>query len=135
MSEFLATGSAAECQKKFQKFAFASADQSTNTELVAMQVERECEDCYKAEYMKNFIGEEFDAVVTSVMDFGIFAELSNTCEGLIRVEELGEGEYSYDGFASLKNMNTGETYRIGDPIRIKVLDANVNSGKVDFKKV
>lgn len=132
MSEFLATGSQAECQRKFNKFAYASADQSTSTELVAMQVERECEDCYKAEFLGNYIGEEFDGTITSVMDFGIFVELANTCEGLVRVEELGEGEYDYDGFSCLKNMNTGATYRIGDSIKIKVMNTNVSTGKVDF---
>lgn len=132
MSEFLSCGSQAECQRKFNKFAYASADQSTSTELVAMQVERECEDCYKAEFLGNYIGEEFVGTITSVMDFGIFVELANTCEGLVRVEELGEGEYDYDGFSCLKNMNTGATYRIGDSIKIKVMNTNVSTGKVDF---
>lgn len=132
MSEFLKCGSAAECQKKYQKFAYASADQSTNTELTAMQVERDCEDCYKAEYIKDHIGECFDGTIVSAMEFGLFVALPNTCEGLIRIEELPDGEYSFDGSASLKNMNTGVVYRVGDPIRIEVLDANVSSGKVDF---
>lgn len=132
MSEFLKNGSASECMKKYNKFSYAAADQSTNTELLAMQVERECEDCYKAEYMKKFVGESFDGIIVSVTDFGFFVELPNTCEGLVRIEELSEGEYSFDGYASLKNMNTGESYRIGDSIKVKVLDANVSSGKVDF---
>lgn len=135
MSEFLESGSQALCMKKYQKFAYAAAERSTNTELVAMQVERECEDCYKAEFMKEHIGEIFDAVIVSVMDFGFFAQLENTCEGLIRIEELGDGEYSYDGFASLKNLNTGDVYRIGDRIKIRVQNANVSSGKVDFEPV
>ena len=134
MSEFLATGSTAECLKKYQKFAFASAEQSTNTEMVAMRVERDCEDCYKAEFMKNHIGEVFDGTIVSVMEFGLFVSLPNTCEGLLHVEELSDGEYSYDGSSSLKNMNTGEVYRVGESIKIKVLNANVSSGKVDFGK-
>jgi len=132
MSEFLESGSASECMKKYNKFAYASADQSTNTELVAMQVERECEDCYKAEYMKGFIGQYFEGVISSVTDFGFFVELPNTCEGLVKIEDLGDGEYNFDGFASLRNMNTGELYRIGDKVTVTLTNANVSSGKLDF---
>lgn len=133
MSAFLDGATAEECNTKFQKFVHASADQSTNTELVAMNVERECEDCYKAEYMRSHIGEEYDGIISSATDFGVFVLLDNTCEGLIRIEDLGDGEYYYDGSMSLKNMNTGKEYTVGDSIRIKVLDANVNSGKIDFQ--
>ena len=133
MSAFLDGATAEECNTKFQKFVHASADQSTNTELVAMNVERECEDCYKAEYMRSHIGEEYDGIISSATDFGVFVLLENTCEGLIRIEDLGDGEYYYDGSMSLKNLNTGKEYTLGDSIRIKVLDANVNSGKIDFQ--
>lgn len=133
MSEFLESGSASECCRRFNKFAYAAADQSTATELVAMQVERECEDCYKAEYLKKFIGCEFEGVISSVVEFGFFVELKNTCEGLVRIEDLGDGEYSFDGFACLKNLNTGESYRIGDVVNVVLTNANVSSGKVDFE--
>ena len=53
-----------------------------------MKVERDCEDCYKAEYMKNHLGEEFDGRIVSVLDSGFFVELDNTCEGMVPVEEL-----------------------------------------------
>lgn len=132
MSEFLNGATAEQCYVKYQKFVHASAEQSTNTELVAMNVERNCEDCYKAEYMSNHIDEEFRGIISSVTDFGIFVLLENTCEGLVHIENLGQGEYFYDGSSSLKNMNTGKEYKIGDALEIKVLDANVNSGKIDF---
>ncbi|MGN1133149.1 MAG: RNB domain-containing ribonuclease, partial [Oscillospiraceae bacterium] len=132
MSTFLEGNTAEQCNVKFQKFVHASADQSTNTELVAMTVERDCEDCYKAEYMSSHIGEEYDGVISSVTDFGFFVLLENTCEGLVRTDVLDDGEYFYDGSGCLKNMNTGSTYSVGNSVRIKVLDANVNSGKIDF---
>ena len=132
MSAFLEGATAEQCNTKFQKFVHASAEQSTNTELVAMNVERDCEDCYKAEYMKNHIGEEFEGIISSATDFGVFVLLSNTCEGLVHIENLSEGEYFYDGSMSLKNLNTAAEYTVGDNIKIKVLDANVNSGKIDF---
>lgn len=132
MSAFLDGGTASQCNTKFQKFVHASAEQSTNTELVAMTIERTCEDSYKAEYMNNHIGTEFDGIISSVTDFGVFVLLPNTCEGLLHIENMGDGEYFYDGSTKLKNMNTGDEYKVGDGIRVKVLDANVNSGKIDF---
>lgn len=132
MSDFINGASAEKCNQKYNKFVFASADQSTQTELKAMNVERSCEDCYKAEYMKNHIGEEFDGIIVSVMEFGMFVALDNTCEGLISVNSMPDGEYYYDGTMTLKNQNTGDSYRTGDKIRIKVENADVNSGKIDF---
>ena len=132
MSSFLSGLTAEECNSRYQKFVYASADQSTSTELKAMNVERDCEDCYKAEYMKNHIGKEYEGIISSVTDFGIFILLPNTCEGLLHIERLGEGEYYYDGSTSLKNLSTGELYKVGDEIAVKVLDANVSLGKIDF---
>lgn len=133
MSEFLSGTTASECAQKFNKFAYASADQSTKTELTAMQVERSCEDCYKAEFMHEKIGEEFDGVITSATDFGLFVGLENTCEGLLHTDNMGEGLWTSDGIISLKNISTGEEYRVGDPIRVRVTNTNVNSGKIDFE--
>lgn len=132
MSDFLGGLTAEQCAQKYNKFSYASADQSTQTELTAMNVERSCEDCYKAEYMKAHIGEEFDGIIVSAMDFGLFVMLPDTCEGLVSVHAMSEGEYCYDGTMTLKNLNTGEAWRVGDRIRIKVANADVNSGKVDF---
>ena len=117
----------------YNKFAYASADRSTASEITAMTVERDCEDCYKAEFMSGKIGEEFDGVISTVTDFGVFVMLENTCEGLLAVEELGEGMYVTNSFISLKNMTNGDEFRVGQPIRVKVKNANVNSGKIDFE--
>ena len=132
MSAFLEGMSAEECRSRFNKFVYAAADRSTETELTAMQTERACDDCYKAEYMTCHIDECFEGVITSVTDFGMFVELDNTCEGLIHVDNLPEGYYESDGMMQLKNFSTGTVYRVGQRIAIKVLGANVNSGKVDF---
>ena len=133
MSAFLDGMTAEECAKRFNKFVYASADQSTKTELTAMQVERDCEDCYKAEYMLDKVGMTFPGVITSVTDFGLFVGLENTCEGLLHTDNMGEGMYESDGMMLLKNLNTGAQYRVGDPIMVKVINANVNSGKIDFE--
>lgn len=132
MSEFLSGTSAEDCASRFNKFVYASADQSTKTELTAMQVERDCEDCYKAEYMTAHIGEEFLGTIVSAVDFGLFIALPNTCEGLLHTDNMTDGEYVCDDMVSLKNLTDGKEYRVGNQIRIKVLNANVNSGKIDF---
>lgn len=132
MSAFLEGLSAEECRSRFNKFVYASADQSTACELKAMQTERSCEDCYKAEYMLDKVGEVYEGVITSVTDFGIFVELDNTCEGLMHVDELGEGYYECDGLMKLKNFSTGAEYRVGQKIKAKIVNANVNSGKIDL---
>ena len=132
MSAFLSGSSAEECATKFNKFVNASADQSTKTELTAMQVERSCEDCYKAEYMNAHIGEEFQGTVVSAVEFGLFIALPDTCEGLLHTDNMPDGEYVCDDMVSLKNLTNGMEYRVGDPIRVKVINANVNSGKIDF---
>ena len=132
MSAFLSGSSAEECATKFNKFVYASADQSTKTELTAMQVERSCEDCYKAEYMNAHIGDEFQGTVVSAVEFGLFIALPDTCEGLLHTDNMPDGEYVCDDMVSLKNLTNGMEYRVGDPIRVKVINANVNSGKIDF---
>ncbi len=132
MSDFLSGTGIEECKRRYGKFAYASADQSTQTELTAMQVERSCEDCYRAEYLKAHIGEEREGIIGSVTGFGFFVTLPDTCEGLVSVHSLGEGEYVYDGMMSLKNENTGEQWRVGDRVRVKIESAEVNSGKVDL---
>ncbi|MGN0594604.1 MAG: ribonuclease R [Hominimerdicola sp.] len=132
MSAFLDGMTASQCAEKFTKFSYASADRSTSTELLAMQTERSCEDCYKAEYMLDKIGETFVGRIVSVTDFGMFVILPNTCEGLLHTDNMGEGYYESDGMISLTNIATGAKYRVGDEIRVKVINANVNSGKIDF---
>jgi ribonuclease R len=58
--------------------------------------------------------------------------LENTCEGLLHIDQMQEGMYKSDEMISLKNYSTGQTYTLGDKIRVKVMGSNVNSGKIDF---
>ena len=121
-----------ELQKQFGRFAPKAAAQSSATELTAMQIERDCEDCYKAEYMKDRIGESYDGIISSVTSFGMYVELSNTVEGLVRIEDLPDGEYFYDGVMELTDIHSGRRYRMGDRVRVRCVGANVNEGHVDF---
>lgn len=132
MSDYLSGEKTEDIARKYSKFSYAAADQATKTEITAMEVERSCEDCYKAEYMLCHVNEEFDGIITGVTDFGVFVGLENTCEGLLHIDQMQEGLYKSDEMISLKNYSTGQTYTLGDKIRVKVMGSNVNSGKIDF---
>ena len=135
LSDFLRGVPAQQITEHYHGFVKKSAQQSTSTEIGAMALERQCDDCYKAEYMKAHVGEECSGYISSLAPHGIYVELPNTVEGLIRNESLPEGEYDRNEMILLKNLTTGEVYRIGDPIRVKCTSADVSSGKIDFVMV
>ncbi|MGN1089037.1 MAG: ribonuclease R family protein, partial [Huintestinicola sp.] len=117
--------------KRYGRFANSASVQSSECELTAMRVERECEDCYIAEYMTAHLGEEFDGMICSVTDYGIYVELPNTVEGLVKIETLPHGTYDYDGhFSLLKDGNT--VYTVGQQVRVKCVKTDISGGNVDF---
>ncbi len=118
--------------KRYAGFAVNSAERSSAAEIKAVTIERECEDCYKAEYMKAHIGESFEARISSVTEFGFYAELPNTVEGLIHIRTLPEGEYEYSEPVSLTETHTGVTYSLGQTVRIVCAAVNVSDGIIDF---
>lgn len=122
-------------RKQFEKEAVKSARRSTETELLAMRLERTCDDCYKAEYMRAHIGEEYDGIISSLAPHGIYVELENTVEGLLRVENMPSGEYDFDGLLTYTEILSGKTYRIGDKIKVKCIKADVSNGNIDFSAV
>lgn len=118
-------------QKRYEGFAKAASEQSSACELTAMRVERECEDCYMAEYMQAHLGEEFDAMISGMTDYGFYAELDNTVEGLVKLETLGQG-YEFDGMFSITKDGKA-VYKVGGRVRVKCVKASVSSGQVDFE--
>ena len=120
--------------KKYEKRAVKRAENCSERERTATKVEREAEDIKKAEYMENKIGEEYEGIVSSVTNFGIFVELDNTIEGLIRYENLGDEYYIYD---EERREAIGESshkvYKIGDKVKIRVVNANKLLRKIDFE--
>lgn len=117
--------------KRYTGFAHDAAEQSSECELTAMRIERDCTDCYIAEYMHGHLGEEFEGIITSVTEFGFYVELPNTVEGLVMTESIPGGPYEFDGRFSL-TQNSKKTYSIGDRVKVICAAANVPSGKVDF---
>lgn len=112
------------------------AKHTSERERIAVDAERETDDLKKAEFMQNKIGEEFDGVISSVTGFGLFVELENTVEGLVHVTDLTDDYYHFDerSFA-LIGERTGNVFRIGDAITIKVAEVNLEEHSVDFEVV
>ena len=120
-------------QKYIQK-AEEAANQSSEREKIATKVERDSEDLKKAEYMESKIGEEYEGIVSSVTQFGMFVELENTVEGLIRFENLGDEYFIYDDKRkSLMGEKSHKTYKIGDKVNVRVISANKMLRQVDFE--
>lgn len=109
---------------------------TSDMERRAVDAERETDDLKKAEYMEDKIGEEFDGVISSVTNFGMFVELENTVEGLIHVSFLTDDYYHFDERAyALIGERTANVYRIGDEVRIKVVNVDLEEYTVDFEIV
>jgi len=117
----------------YSGYARRAAAAATEGELRALNAERRIENLYKVIYMERHIGEVFDAVISSVTSFGFFAELENTCEGLVPISEL-PGVFIFDeGNLTLRSRDV--TYRLADRVRVRVEEADVIKGKLRFSVV
>lgn len=121
--------------RKYAAFAQSAALQASNTELSAVRCERDCENFYMAEYMKEHVGEEFDGMISGVSVGGIYVLLPNTVEGMISVTELPLGDYEVQHGVILTGAADGSIFTVGDKIRVKCVSVNVNGGFIDFAPV
>ena len=122
--------------KKYEKRAEKRAENCSERERTATKVEREAEDIKKAEYMENKIGEEYNGIISSITNFGIFVELENTIEGLIRYETLGDEYFIYnEERREAIGEHSNKIYKIGDKVKIRVADANKTLRRIDFEIV
>lgn len=112
------------------------AKHASEKERASVDAERETDDLKKAEFMQDKIGEEFDGVISSVTNFGLFVELENTVEGLVHVSYLTDDYYHFDERAyAMIGERAGTIFRIGDEITIKVAAVNLDERAVDFEVV
>lgn len=112
------------------------AQQSSERERVAVEAERDTEQLKKAEFMQDKVGEEFDAMISSVTSFGMFIELDNTVEGLIRLSALSDDYYHFDeAHMALIGERTSKVFRIGDEVKIRVAKVNMDDHTIDFELV
>ncbi|MDO5557717.1 MAG: ribonuclease R [Clostridia bacterium] len=108
---------------------------SSDCEKTAQKAERDSIDIKKAEYMSSKVGLEFEGIISNVTGFGIFVELENTIEGLIRFENLGDEYYIYDEDRKhLIGERSKKVYKIGDKIKIRVILADKVTRRIDFEK-
>lgn len=125
-----------EEKEEYFKLAENDARQSTEREKIATQVERDSIDIKKAEYMEGKIGEEYDGIISGVTQFGVFVELDNTVEGLIRFENLGDDYFEYDSDRkTLIGERTKVVFKIGDKIKIRVIEANKQEKRISFERI
>jgi len=110
-----------------------AAIQSSDTERVAQEAEREVDDLKKAEYMQDKIGEYFNGIISSVTGFGIFIQLPNTVEGLVHISAMDDDYYVYDErHLCLIGERTKNIYRLGDEMRIKVSRVDIATKEIYF---
>ena len=122
--------------EKYKGQAEKYAKQSSDREKIAQKVERDSVDIKMAEYMQDKIGNEYNGIVSSITSFGMFVELENTVEGLIRFEDLGDEYFIYDeDRKTLLGEQTKTIYKIGDKIKVQVTRADKQTRQIDFKKV
>lgn len=119
--------------KKLKKLSVEGAKHSSEKEREAQLAERDSVDLKKAEYMKQFVGEKFTGVISSVTSFGFFVELENTIEGLVRVENIMDDYYIFNEKQySLVGERKHKVYKLGDIVEVILAKADVETRKIDF---
>ena len=119
--------------KHYEAILGEIASRASMTERRSEDAEREVERMKKAEYMRRFLGEVYDGVISGVTSWGLFVELPNTVEGLVRLTDLRGDYYIYDAATmSLTGERSGRRYAIGDPMRVMVSAADKASRTVEF---
>jgi ribonuclease R len=109
-------------------------EHSSDMEQIAQQAERESIKYKMVEFMSDKIGEEFDAHISGITSYGIYAEIDeNHCEGMISLHELDDDYYEFDERNYLLvGRRHHHKYQLGDPIRIRVARANIERRQLDF---
>lgn len=109
-------------------------EHSSERERAAADCEREVNDMKIAEYMEKHIGEEYEGMINSVLNFGMFVELPNLIEGLVKVDSLKDDKYIYDETTfSLVGQSSKRRYRLGDKVKVKCVAASKEMKTVDFE--
>ncbi len=124
-------GGYGEACATYGDFVETAADQSSARERRATDAERDVDDLYTAMYMSERIGKEYDAVISGVTAYGLFAELPNTIEGFIPIESL-YGEYRYDP-DHFRLIGADKSYCIGEEIHVKVTDVDFYRRRAEFR--
>ncbi len=117
-------------KESYSSYAGRAAAAATDAEMRAEEAERRIENLYKALYMAEHLGEQFDAVISSVTSFGLFCETENTCEGLVPLSEM-PGEFIFDE-KSLTLRSRDVSYSIADRVTVLLEEVDIIRGKIRF---
>ena len=118
---------------RYTDFAERASKQSSEREVVAMQIERKAEDCYKAEYARRHLGECYEGTISGVTQRGLFIELENGVEGFVPASSLTPSGTSLTEGVRLTDPASGKSWSLGDKMMITIVRADVNLGKIDFE--
>ena len=118
--------------KELSGFVVKSSAKSSERELLAQRAERDVDDYFKCRYMKDKIGEVFEGTISPVTNFGFFVELENTVEGLVSVATLKGLRFEFNE-KSLVLSNGIVRYSIGDKVKVKLINVNLQERNIDFE--
>lgn len=121
-----------QAEERTQRLSLVASHCSIR-ERAAIDAERQTVDLKMAEYMLQFVGQEFAGTISGVSSFGFFVELENGVEGMVHISSLTDDYYDYvDGQYALIGQHLGHRYRLGDQVEIQVLQVDVSERKIDF---
>ena len=118
---------------RYTDFAQQASKQSSEREVVAMQIERKAEDYYKAEYARRHLGECYEGTISGVTQRGLFIELDNGVEGFVPAASLTPSGTNLTEGVRLSDPVSGKSWSLGDKMMITIVRADVNLGKIDFE--
>ena len=118
---------------RYTDFAERASKQSSEREVIAMQIERKAEDCYKAEYARRHLGECYEGRISGVTQRGLFIELENGVEGFVPASSLTPSGTILTEGVRLADPVSGKSWSLGDSMMITIVRADVNLGKIDFE--
>lgn len=121
-----------ELKIKYPSIVERASEQSSVTERNADEAEREVDDYKKAVYMSKFLGEKFTGTISGVQEFGVFVELENGIEGLVKLDYLPQDEYVYDDM-TLTLHGANHHFTIGDELEVVVAGTNTRLRQIDFE--
>ena len=136
ISSYLANELDSKMISKYKKQAIKYAETSSEMEQEEEEAERDLHEIKKCEFMQKHVGEIYDGSISGVTSFGIFVELENTVEGLIRLENMKDDYYVYDeNCMRLIGKRTNKIFKLGDKVKVKVVSANKLLRRIDFELI
>lgn len=122
-----------ERRSHYEKILYEVANHSSKTERRADEAEREVEKMKKVEYMMDYIGDTFEGVISGISSWGIYVELANTIEGMVRVSDMDDDYYLYDDERyQMVGEHTKKTYKLGQTVTVELVNADKFLRTIDF---